>query len=149
MRVWRIARSAYPALDGEGARISGGRWNSKGIPVVYTAGSRALAMLEVLAWTDPEDVPKDYEIKEIVVPEGITVEVVDPHELPPDWRKPRSPACRAVGDAWAGAERSLVLQVPSALVPEEPNFLLNPRHAAAANVRVVVCRPFSFDPRLL
>jgi RES domain-containing protein len=149
MRVWRIARSAYPALDGEGARIAGGRWNSKGIPVVYTAGSRALAMLEVLVWTDPADVPKDYEMKEIVVPEGITVEGVTPHELPPDWRKPRNTACRAVGDAWASAGRSLVLQVPSALIPEEPNFLINPRHPAAADVRVVVSRPFSFDPRLL
>ncbi|HEU0078456.1 MAG TPA: RES domain-containing protein [Longimicrobiaceae bacterium] len=149
MRLWRIARSAYPALDGEGARIAGGRWNSKGIPIVYTAGSRALAALEVLAWTDPEDVPSDYEMVEIDVPEGASLEVVDPGQLPPDWRKPRNQACRAVGDAWASAGRSAVLQVPSALIPEEPNFLINPRHSEAAGIRRVVSRPFSFDPRLL
>jgi len=132
-------------LDGEGARLHGGRWNSPGMPVVYTAGSRALAVLELLVWTDPDTLPAELHLFEIDVPD----EAVAVAELPPDWQRPRHSACRELGDAWAASARTLLLSVPSAVIPEEPNHLLNPAHPGMSSVRVVGSRPFAFDPRLL
>ncbi|HEX5724603.1 MAG TPA: RES family NAD+ phosphorylase [Longimicrobiaceae bacterium] len=150
MRVWRIARSIYPALDGEGARRHGARWTSPGIAAVYTAESLALAVVELLVHTDPDLVPRDLAAYEIGVPDTLPVQRVSPKELPGDWREiPGHPACRLLGDAWAAVGEIPLLAVPSAVVPEETNYLLNPEHPQAAQVRVVSSRPFTFDPRLL
>jgi RES domain-containing protein len=149
MRVWRIARGCYAPLDGEGARRVGGRWNSAGRPLVYTAQTAALAVLEVLVWTDPENVPEDLRLFEIEVPDDASFTSVEPRTLPADWTEPGSPACIEVGDRWLAAGESLALQVPSAVLPEERNLLVNPRHPEAVRVRVVDSRPFSFDLRLL
>ena len=149
MRVFRIARAPYPVLDGEGASRAGGRWNSRGVPVVYTAGSRALAALEVLAWTDPDVAPLDLLLSEIRVPADASVETVPSESLPHDWQRPEYVDGRLTGDEWARSLRTLVLKVPSALLPEEHNYLLNPRHPDARKLRLVRSRPFEFDPRLL
>ncbi len=148
MRVWRLARPAYPALDGEGARLSGGRWNSPGIPVVYASGTLSLAVLELLVHTDPDLVPDDLRAFEIEVPGSLEVSVLD-HRLPRTWREvPAPPECRALGDGWAVERRHAVLDVPSVAVPEERNYLINPAHPAAAQVKVVRVRDFSLDKRL-
>jgi RES domain-containing protein len=149
MRVWRIARGCYALLDGEGARLMGGRWNSAGRPVVYTSQSAALAVLEVLVWTDPEDVPDDLRLYEIEIPDDASVARLDPGALPKDWKEPGSPECIKAGDRWLAAADSLALEVPSAVLPEERNLLINPRHPDAARVRVTEERPFAFDLRLL
>jgi RES domain-containing protein len=149
MQVWRIARGVHAALDGEGARLFGGRWNSPGTPVVYTAGSRALAILERLVPTDPEDLPDDLVLFQIEIPDSSSRESVSVATLALDWRRPRHAQCRSVGDEWAASGRSLVLTVPSSVVPEETNYLINPRHPEATAVRVTEERPFSFDLRLL
>jgi RES domain-containing protein len=149
VRVWRIASARYPALDGEGARLWGGRWNSPGRPVVYTSVSAALAVLEKLAWVDPEDVPEDLTLFEIDLPDELSPERLSIHHLPPEWTEAGSPACAEIGDAWSSAGVSLALVVPSALLPEEHNVLVNPRHAEAGRVRVVSARPFTFDLGLL
>ncbi|HST61525.1 MAG TPA: RES family NAD+ phosphorylase [Longimicrobium sp.] len=149
MRVWRIARGCYAPLDGEGARLNGGRWNSAGRPVVYTAQTAALAVLEVLVWTDPEDVPDDLRLFEIELPDGAAAEQVSAAGLPRSWMEPGSPECAAAGDRWLAAAESLALAVPSAVLPEERNLLINPRHPDAARVRVAESRPFAFDLRLL
>ena len=103
MRVWRLAREVYPVLDGEGARRWGGRWNSRGTPVVYSAGSPALAVLEYRAAVDVADVPEDLSLAEIHVPDDLTVEVLPPDTLPVDWRRPLHERCREIGDRWAAS----------------------------------------------
>lgn len=125
------------AFSGEGAQKHGGRWNSRGIPVVYLAGSRALAALETLVHlTTPESRGKPFYIVEVSFPASTI--------LLSEVRKPS----REEGDAWLTANTSLVLQVPSVLIPEEPNFLLNPRHPELGRIRTSEAKAFSFDSGL-
>lgn len=147
--AWRLCRAPFRALDGEGARLYGGRWNSPGRPVVYAAATLALAALEYLAHVDPEDAPGDLLALGLALPADAPVRTLDAAALPDDWRLPGAAACVAAGDAWLAAGDALALRVPSAVVPEETNLLLDPRHPAMARVREVVVRPFAYDPRLL
>lgn len=150
MLVWRITREAYQALDGEGARLNGGRWNSEGVAVVYTSTTLALAALEYLVHVDPEDVPEDLIAMQIQIPDGLADERVRASDLPADWKEvPDHPACLRCGNAWAKNAPTAVLRVPSAIVPEEENILLNPKHTDAERVAVVHTRAFAFDPRLI
>ena len=151
MRLYRLCRAAHRALDGEGARLYGGRWNTSGVAVVYTSTSLSLAALEYLAHVNPDDVPGDLVAITLEVPDDASgIERVQASELPAGWeRLGENPTCASLGDAWARAGRTLALRVPSAVVPEETNVLLNPRHADAAQVRVIAERPFAFDPRLV
>jgi len=146
---WRLAREPYQELDGEGARLHGGRWNSVGIPVIYASATLSLAVLELLVHVDPEDLPRDLVALRLEVVGGSLPERVHPGELPDDWAEvPGHPACRTRGDAWAAEGTSLLLRVPSAIVPEEENILVNPRHPEARKLRVASTRPFRFDARL-
>ncbi|PXA88584.1 RES domain-containing protein [Caulobacter sp. D4A] len=140
MIVNRIAKAAHVGLDGEGARLYGGRWNSPGRPMLYTAASPSLAVLEVLVHLDlpPELLPLDYRLLSIEVPDDAPRLELD--AVPQD--------SVAAGDAFLLAGQALCLRVPSQVVPQEINTLLNPRHAAFAEVRVVRDEPFRFDPRL-
>ncbi len=150
MILWRLTRAKHQALDGEGARVNGGRWNSEGVPVVYLSSSLSLAALEYLVHIDPADAPTDLVALGIEVPDDVAVEEVTPPSLPGDWfTVPDHPACTGSGDAWAARGSSLLLRVPSALVRTESNLLMNPRHPDAARVRTVRSERFSFDPRLL
>lgn len=150
MRVWRITRRAYQALDGEGARLFGGRWNSEGVPVVYTSSTLSLAALEYLVHVQIEDVPDDLVSLEIDVPDDAGMEQIEIFDLPNDWNQvPDHPACTDLGDEWAASSLGLALRVPSAIIPHESNVLLNPRHPEMPRVNVVAVREFAFDPRLL
>lgn len=150
MRVWRISRRAYQALDGEGARLFGGRWNSEGVPVVYTSSTLSLAALESLVHVQIEDAPDDLVSVEIDIPDDAGVEQVVMFDLPADWNQVEDhPACAELGNAWTAGAQTLVLRVPSAIIPHEYNVLLNPRHPDMRRVRVVAVREFSVDPRLL
>jgi RES domain-containing protein len=150
MRVWRLARRVHSALNGEGARLVGGRWNSPGNAVLYTSATLSLAVLELLVHTDPDLVPHDLRSFEIEVPDSIKPRVLDPSSLPSNWRNiPNHPGCRALGDEWLKKGSSALLAVPSALVPEELNYLINPAHSDASKIRVVRSKSFSFDRRLL
>lgn len=152
MRVWRLALGWHHELDGEGARLYGGRWNSPGVPVVYAATHLSLALLEQLVHVSPERLPDAFRAFAIELPEDVPVETVN---LSPPARDPL--ACRRYGDTWATALRSAALIVPSALVPATPdpggigtderNVVLNPRHASAIEWRVVETS-FRIDPRL-
>lgn len=150
MRVWRITRQRYLSLDGEGARLNGGRWNSEGIPIVYASTTLSLAALEYLVHVDVEDVPADLCALEIAIPDDASVEEVELSGLPADWNRVEDhPACTSLGDDWARRAATLVLRVPSALIPAEQNLLLNPRHPDMQRVRVVSIETFAFDRRLL
>lgn len=146
MVLWRLTAPEHaPGLDGEGARLWGGRWNSPGTAVVYAASSLALALLET--WVHlpapmrrPGALPPRAAVR-IAVPEDEPVEVVEGADLGD------GAALRALGDDWARSRRSLALSVPSAVVPLERNVILNPSHPAMARVRAEVL-PFDFDPRM-
>ena len=139
MRAWRLCRRPFADLSGEGARRHGGRWNSPGQAMVYAASSAALAVLEVRVHLDlPFDLlPADYVLTEIDLG-GLDVESVA--TIPAD------PA--AFGDAWLAERRTPLLRVPSLIVPESANLLLNPAHPQAPAATVVGVRDFAFDRRL-
>ncbi len=149
MRLWRIASARHPRLDGEGARRWGGRWNSPGRPVVYTSATASLAALEKLVWTDPEDVPDDLQLFELELPDDLAPQALAIDRLPRHWTAAGCPACVELGDRWLADGSNLALAVPSALLPEERNVLLNPRHPQAGRIRIVATRTFTFDLRLL
>ena len=139
MLAWRLCRALFADLSGEGASRYGGRWNLPGRPIVYAASSAALAVLEVRVHLDlPLDlVPDDYVLLTIDLGE-VSVELVK--------SVPAAPS--AFGDTWLRERRTSVLQVPSAIVAESSNLLLNPLHGDAKSFRMVEQRPFSFDRRL-
>ncbi len=148
--AWRIVhrRFAEIAFTGEGARRFGGRWNSPGRPVVYTAQSQALAALEILVHLDSERLLRHY----LAIPVTIAphlIEHLSPSYLPKNWRAYPAPrSTHAIGDAWLARASSPVLQVPSVVIPSESNFLLNPAHPHFRKLRLGSPVPFLFDPRL-
>ena len=137
--VWRICRRPFADLSGKGARLYGGRWNSPGRPLIYTAEAAALAVLEVRVHLDLDwdTLPDDYVLVSIdlgaLVPEAIANLPADP---------------RAMGDAWLRSGRSALLRVPSQIVPESHNVLINPAHADASSITIGSIRSFAFDRRL-
>ena len=151
MRLWRIVRRNHAGLDGEGARLYGARWNSPGTAVLYAASHLSLAALEYLVHVDPDDAPDDLVALRLDIPEewGTALILASP-SLPAGWRRtPSPPECQQIGDRWARNGQHLLLQVPSVLIPEVSNLLVNPMHRDAPLVHVSGSRPFSFDPRLL
>lgn len=150
MQLWRLTREAHAALDGEGARLHGARWNSRGIAVVFAASHLSLAALEYLVHIDPEDAPDDLVALRLHVPDEATELVYEPAALPAGWRDTPPPLeCQVIGDHWAGNGEHLLLRVPSVLVPEASHVLVNPAHPEASGVRAVETRPYSYEPRLL
>jgi len=150
MRAWRLCRAPYQALDGKGARLYGGRWNSPGRNVVYAASTLSLAALEYLAHIDIADIPDDLVAIQVELPADAAVENRAVSSLPRDWRRAVAPVgCQRIGDGWIADNRALALLVPSVLVPEEFNVLVNPQHAEMEAVAIVSVRDFVFDARLI
>jgi RES domain-containing protein len=150
MIVYRIARKKYAHdLSGIGAKIAGGRWNSPGNPVVYTSGSISLAMLEVAVHLPLEKLPKGFFLITIEVPEDIQVAKVDRSKLPLNWALSiQAPVTQQIGDLFLSKGKNLVLQVPSAVVPEEFNYLVNPNHKSFSAVKIISMKDLNFDSRL-
>lgn len=147
--AWRITKQkhAKSAFSGEGARIYGGRWNSPGTRVIYTAQSQALAVLEMLVHLDSPELLKRYSLFEVEIDLSV-VEELDLSSLPRNWMGNPAPAeVQAIGDDWVASRRSAVLRVPSALVPAESSFLLNPHHPDFNKLHIGKAVPFQFDPR--
>ena len=150
MQVYRLIRAPWvsQALTGEGARRYGGRWNPKGVPMVYTASTLSLAALETLVHFAIDTAPVDYVALTIRVPDD-AVQRMAKTELPPDWNAAPSPAtCQQVGARWAAEAQSLGLAVPSTVVPSETNILLNPLHHDFPIATLEKQEPFLFDSRL-
>jgi RES domain-containing protein len=150
--VWRIAVEA-PAhaasdLSGTGAKVTGGRWNSKGTPLVYCASSIALATLETVHYLQTGGLPYNRYLVRIDVPEAAweARQVLAP--LPGGWDAiPAGLASRTAGDAWIRSGTSALLLVPSVIVPDEYNVLLNPAHADATHIVATTIRRWLYDPR--
>jgi len=141
--VHRLCRAPFTALDGEGARLWGGRWNSPGWPVIYTAASPSLAVLEVLVHLDlpPELIPDDYRLLSIGIPDEAPLERLEAAPV-------EQAACVAAGDAFLTRGAAFALLVPSVIVPQERNALINVRHPAIASMRLIDDAPFRLDSRL-
>lgn len=153
--LWRVAKQTaqYEAKDliGGGARVTGGRWNSKGNAVVYASTSIALATLETLAHLGDSIAIRNAFLVHVIVPASVWSdrEVVHASQLDPTWlaEPPGSTSIR-FGDEWLTSGRSAILLVPSVIVPEESNVLINPAHPHAALISAAVSRQFIYDPRL-
>jgi RES domain-containing protein len=146
--AWRIAKQKYAKSafsGGEGARLYGGRWNSPGTAMVYTAQSQSLAVLEVLVHLDSPELLEKYLFFEVVIESGF-LEEFDSSGLPRNWRANPVPAnVQAIGDEWVAGGRSAVLRVPSVLIPAESSFLLNLRHTDFGKLQISKALPFRFD----
>ncbi|HEX8612193.1 MAG TPA: RES family NAD+ phosphorylase [Telluria sp.] len=153
--VWRIAKHTprYHAteLSGGGAKSTGGRWNSKGMPVVYAATSIALATLETLTRLEDNTTMRNAFLVKIMIPGAVWKkrDIIAAADLPPTWlAEPPGATTIDIGNSWLRSASAPVLLVPSVIVPEEYNVLINPAHRACVHITAEVVRQYIYDPRL-
>ncbi len=152
MEVYRIVQEKFAAdLTGNGARLYGGRWNSEGQYALYTAGSRALALLEILAHTPIQILKeKKYRVLTLFIPADASAETIQLKKLKADWDAwDLMYYTQKMGDVFLTKRESLFLQVPSVLVHEEMNYIINPQHPLMKEVKIVFERDLKFNNRLL
>ncbi len=150
MRFWRIVRRRFAseAAAGEGARLFGGRWNSRGVRVVYASTSLALAAIETFVHIEPSLLPDDLVSIEGEIPEGITVGKVELKALPSNWHDTGSDSLHHFGDHWIRNAETAALLVPSAAIRGDWNVLLNPAHPEFGKIKFRKPQPFQFDARM-
>ncbi len=153
MRVtaWRIVktRHASRAFDGSGARIAGGRWNKVGVSMIYTADSLALAFLETIVHLPKTDLIKKLFCHTSVRFDSRLVKSLSLDELPADWDAlPPSESTQEIGSEWVESNASVILKVPSTIIPVESNYLINPLHSDFMKLSIGNPIPFAFDPRV-
>lgn len=148
--LWRLYRARHGAgLDGIGGLVADGRWHRLGERVVYFGASAAIVVLERLAHTDPDLLPDDLRLGRFELPEPVLeTRVEELVALAPDWQRDEN-STRTIARQWRRQASSFLLRVPSAVLPEEFNFVLNPEHPGAKGVRLVRERRFTFDARLI
>lgn len=148
--VWRLCtpRFTRTAFSGEGARLYGGRWNRKGVPLVYTAGSLSLAVLEMLVQDEP--LRARYRMMAATLPANLKIESITAAQLPANWRNAAARAhLQTIGSDWVSSASSAVLAVPSTVIPTEINYLLNPLHPAFASIGIGKPQELVTDLRLI
>ena len=149
MEVYRVSKRQYQQdLIGTGAYLAGGRWNTMGNYMLYTAASRSLAILEVLVHISRGRPIDDYAIIVVYVPDSLFVDSINLAVLPNNWKEEYSET-QAIGNQWLRKQSSLSLKVPSALVKAEYNYLLNSGHEAFSSIKVLGYEPLRFDERFL
>jgi len=150
MIIFRLSKEKYKNdLSGIGAEKYGGRWNNKGTRMVYTAESRALANLEVAVHLALKNLPKNYYLTSIEVPDTLIVSYNEKRLKNKNWRSnPPIEFTQSEGDAFIKANKLLVLKVPSAIVKGDFNYLINPLHKDIGTIKVLRSESFSFDERL-
>ena len=149
MKVFRLCKCKYARdLSGRGAEMAGGRWNSKGIAVLYTSKSRALSMVEIAVHTPLGNLPEDYCMVTLEIPDRPILKVY-PEGLPDDWHAfPSTVSTRERGDHFITKGKYLIMQVPSAVVAGDHNYLINPGHKDFHLIKILAIEPFSLDKRL-
>lgn len=139
----------HVAPDGEGARRYGGRWNRPGTPIIYTSGTLSLAVLEFLVHVDSDILPDSLISVRATIPESVSIQTIHLSDLPGNWKDKIIPAAvQNLGTAWANRAGSPVLKVPSVVIEEEWNYVLNPLHPDFNRIIWETGVPFSFDSRL-
>lgn len=142
MEVWRLCKQKYQdsAFSGEGGFYASGRWHPQGFSIVYTASSLALATLEIFVHLESDKIP--LVAIRAIIPDHVAILEVDPNLLPSNWQEVSAyPVLQQIGKAWLQNEQTPILKVPSAIVPVEFNYLLNPRHR---DLRFILEPPFLF-----
>lgn len=147
MIVYRITLTKFA-----GALFASGnpaRWNSKDVKAIYTAGSRSLACLENVVHRSSLGLKENFRTILVAIPDDLAVEEIQLSELDPSWRQySQYPYTQRLGDAWSRAALTAVLKVPSAIIPEEHNYIINPQHKDFARIQYLRAEPFDFDDRL-
>lgn len=149
--AWRITkrRLQSSAFDGEGARLYGGRWNSPGNRMIYTASSQSLAVLEIMVHVSRPDLLRKYVAFAIEFPSKFA-RTLDQKRLPKNWAaSPAPPELQAIGDEWLTKSDSAILTVPSAVIRDESNYLINPAHPDFSTLFIKEPKKFEFDDRLI
>lgn len=149
LRAFRAAKASYVVFDGEGARRTGGRWHSRGRPVIYCSTCLAGALLEIIANRGRLRLPGAHHAGAAIIPDAIAREVLDPAALPGWDTAPDAPVARAYGDQWLVEARTAVLIVPAATArPLQQHIVLNPLHPEFRQIELLPPRPVSWDVRL-
>lgn len=147
MILWRISNHA--TLDGQGGLMAAARWHTQGNRIVYLASNPASALLEILVHLEvtEEALPERFQLLKIGCPDSVSIARVDAGTLPKNWASDAR-VTRAIGDRWLAERRSALLSIPSAIVPETENWLLNPLHADAGRLKIEWSGRFPYDGRL-
>jgi RES domain-containing protein len=151
MILYRFSRKEWGGnLSGKGAELYGGRWNSKGIPALYCSETRALAITEIIAYTPPGLIPEGYVLNIIEAPDNaLLLHTISSESLSSGWnRYPHGKEIKLIGDALLKEQKFLLLKVPSALVQDEHNYLINPLHPEFSRIKLLEVLPFNFNERL-
>jgi len=150
MIVFRLSKSIHSKdLSGKGAEKFGGRWNSKGVALLYASDSRALCTAEIAVHTPLGNLPLDYELTLILIPDHVIIPELELSELPEDWKSiPHSHSTQEIGDRFVADQKFLAYKVPSAVVQGEFNYLINPAHSDFKSISIEKTEPFNFDKRL-
>jgi RES domain-containing protein len=150
--LYRIAKSKYIRdLSGEGSNRGGGRWNYKGVPLIYTADSTALATLETLVHSPLHLIPKNIAIAILELPDSLEVTKIESNDLPDEWWSYPAPIALAeIGNGWSQQQSTVALSVPSSVTPfgEGRNYLLNPLHPNFNQISIVSVEKYIYDYRL-
>lgn len=148
MVVFRISRTEFASdLSGEGARLFGGRWNKKEYPCIYTAASRALALLEYTVNVSIDEMPLVLSMLSLEIPDDIIT--IDLADLPDNWNESPAPAAtKDIGTKFLINGLAPILKLPSVIIPQEFNYLLNTKHALSKEFKIVEINEFFYDPRI-
>lgn len=150
--AWRLdkaKRGQRESFSGDGAQISGGRWNHRGVRAVYASQSLALAALEKFVHTQSEGWHVALVVYQIEIPGTVETDRRETQDLPPNWREEPAPKeTKDAGTAWLRKNCAAVLRVPSIIIPGEYNFVLNPVHPHFRRIKILSREPFGFDPRM-
>lgn len=151
MRVFRIAKKQYlEDLSGEGSRLFGGRWNKKGMPMLYFSDSLSTSLLEVLVHLDFKYLTKDFGYIEIDIPDNLIDTKLKLKDLDDNWRdNPPKSITTNLGTAFLKANKKLALKVPCAILPMASNILINPKHKDFAKLKVIKVADLDIDSRLI
>lgn len=151
MEVFRLTRLKYKdQLSGIGASLFGQRWNSKGVKLIYSASNRSLAMAEVSVHLTLEDLPKDYFMLTIYIPDNIAIKSINQVDLPKGWHSyPAINSTQLVGDQFIQENQFTCLKVPSSVTQGDYNILINENHKDFNRIQIIDSQPFPFDRRLI
>jgi RES domain-containing protein len=150
MIVFRLSKGKYRNdLSGKGAELTGGRWNSTGMAMLYTSASQALCLCEIAVHLPLGIIPKDYYLLSLEVPDDMDILELTVADLPADWQAvPPSNNTQVIGDQFLSEGTYVCLKVPSAVVPGEYNYLFNPSHPAFSKIKIISAALMTFDSRL-
>lgn len=149
MFLYRLSKEQYIRdLSGEGARLYGGRWNRKGTAILYTSEHCSLALLELMVHTPHNLLPEEMSLLKLFVPDELTIVTIDKQQLPTNWRQYPAPTSMGeIGTKWIDKNEAVGLKVPSVLVPDEWNILLNPASQNYSRVKIQSVEAFQINSR--